>query len=118
MVECSKVSDSFSWPRLTTEDTSALLTVRHSRGGHMLTKRRTHSMMHRLAQGVLALVFLLTGCTTLVNDPVRPGSAVAAHCSGAEAADNSPVALLPIPALLFFVPHDDLDDIHSLTLLL
>ncbi len=79
----------------------------------MLTKRRTHSMMHRLAQGVLALVFLLTGCTTLVNDPVRQGSAVEAHCSGTEWADNSSVAVLPIPVVAFFVPHVDIHDIKS-----
>ena len=79
----------------------------------MLTKRRTHSMMHRLAQGVLALVFLLTGCTTLVSDPARQGSAVEAHCAGSEWADNSSIAVLPVPVVAFFVPHVDIHDIKS-----
>ena len=78
----------------------------------MFTNRATDSMMHPLAPGVLALVFLLSGCTTLVNDPVRQ-TAVEAHCSGAEWADNSSIAVLPVPIVAFFVPHVDIHDIKA-----
>jgi len=79
----------------------------------MLTKRKTHSMMNPLTRGVLALAFLFTGCTTLVNDPVRQGSSVEAHCAGAEWADNSSIAVLPVPVVAFFVPHVDIHDIKA-----
>jgi len=60
-----------------------------------------------------ATAFFLTGCTTLVNDPVRQTTAAEAHCSGTEWADNSSVAVLPIPVVAFFVPHADIHDIKA-----
>jgi hypothetical protein len=62
---------------------------------------------------LVTTAFFLTGCTTLVNDPVRQGSTVESHCSGTEWADNSSIAVLPIPVVAFFVPHADIHDIKA-----
>jgi len=66
----------------------------------------------------LFAIFLIaiTGCTkTLVQDKVtaaNPQEKVV-HCSGSESADNSSIAVLPIPVAAFFVPHADLNDIQA-----
>jgi len=62
---------------------------------------------------MVVLVFLLNGCTTLVRDDVRQPIANAEHCSGAEWADNSSLAVLPIPVVAFLVPHVDIHDIKG-----
>ena|SRR5712692_10428108 len=61
----------------------------------------------------IALIFFLSGCTTLVNDPVQQTKVTVAHCSGSEWRDNSSLAVLPIPVVAFFVPHVDLNDIRA-----
>jgi len=61
----------------------------------------------------LAVSFLLSGCTTLVNDPVQQTKSTQAHYSGSEWTDNSSLAVLPIPVVAFFVPHADLHDIRA-----
>jgi len=62
---------------------------------------------------MVVLVFLLNGCTTLVRDDVCQSIANAKHCSGAEWADNSSLAVLPIPVVAFLVPHVDIHDIKG-----
>lgn len=75
----------------------------------MHTKRLTQ----RITRSLLATVLVASGCTTLVNDPARQTAAVEAHCSGAEWADNSSMAVLPVPVVAFFVPHVDIHDIKA-----
>ncbi len=74
---------------------------------------RTVSLTQHLNRLLCATVFLVNGCTTLVNDPVRQGSAVESHCSGKEWNDNSSIAVLPIPVVAFFVPHADIHEIKA-----
>ncbi|TKB69657.1 MAG: hypothetical protein E8D52_05310 [Nitrospira sp.] len=67
--------------------------------------------------GVLALVasasLLLAGCTTaLVHDDVKYPQ-TGAHCSGSQGADDSSIAVLPVPVVAFVVPHVDLHDIKA-----
>lgn len=70
-------------------------------------------MFTRLAV-LLVMVSLLTGCTrTLVKDDVRMSGTSSAHCSGSEWADDSSMAVLPIPIVAFFVPHFDLNEIKA-----
>lgn len=58
------------------------------------------------------------GCTTaLVEDEVRRPAQNLAHCSGSEWADDSSLAVLPIPVVAFFVPHWDLHEIKADTYL-
>lgn len=61
----------------------------------------------------VALTVFLTGCTTLVNDPVRQTKSSAEHCSDTEWQDNSSLAVLPLPVVAFFVPHFDLNEIRA-----
>ena len=68
--------------------------------------------MKSLACAVV-LTMLLSGCTTLVNDPVRQTKSSSAHCSGSEWRDNSSLAVLPVPIVAFFVPHFDLNEIRA-----
>lgn len=68
--------------------------------------------------GFLFAIFLFatTGCTkTLVQDnlTVADPQEKVAHCSGSESADNSSIAVLPVPFVAFFVPHADLNDIQA-----
>jgi len=74
---------------------------------------RTERVLQLLSRGLLAIILLASGCTTLVNDPVRQTTAAQAHCSGAEWADNSSIAVLPVPVVAFFVPHVDIHDIKA-----
>jgi len=62
---------------------------------------------------IIGVSFLLSGCTTLVHDPVQQTKSTQAHCSGSEWTDNSSLAVLPIPVVAFFVPHADLHDIRA-----
>ena len=71
-------------------------------------------------KNALGLIFtfalLISGCSsTLVNDKVTASDPQEklAHCSGNESADNSSIAVLPIPVVAFFVPHADLNDIQA-----
>ncbi|MBI4401519.1 MAG: hypothetical protein HY581_07800 [Nitrospirae bacterium] len=71
------------------------------------------SQSQQVTRLLVAAVFLLSGCTTLVHDDVRQTVAGSSHCSGSEWADNSSLALLPIPVVAFFVPHWDLHEIKA-----
>lgn len=73
----------------------------------------TISLSHQLTRVIVATVFLLTGCTTLVKDDVHQTVAASSRCSGAEWADNSSLAVLPIPVVAFFVPHWDIHEIKA-----
>lgn len=72
------------------------------------------SLSQQLGRLTVAALFLLTGCTTtLIKDDVRHKTTSEAHCSGSEWADDSSLAVLPIPVVAFFVPHVDLHDIKA-----
>jgi len=63
---------------------------------------------------LLALVLGLSGCTTtLIHDEMKRPVATERHCAGSEWADNSSVAVLPLPVVAFFVPHFDLNKVSS-----
>jgi hypothetical protein len=63
---------------------------------------------------ILSIVFLLSGCTsTLVRDDVKRTAGLDGHCAGSEWADNSSLAVLPVPVVAFFVPHFDLHKVSS-----
>lgn len=62
---------------------------------------------------LLSITLLLSGCTlTLVRDDVKRITGLDGHCAGSEWADNSSLAVLPVPVVAFFVPHFDL---HKVT---
>lgn len=68
-------------------------------------------------RGLVALIsstfLLLAGCSSvLVRDDVKHPQ-TGAHCSGSEGADNSSIAVLPIPVVAFIVPHANLHDIKA-----
>jgi hypothetical protein len=61
----------------------------------------------------LSLLLVLSGCTkALIHDDVKYAK-TGAHCSGSEGADDSSLAVLPIPVVAFFVPHWNLHDIKA-----
>ncbi len=63
---------------------------------------------------ILSSVLLLSGCTsTLVRDDVKRAAGLDGHCAGSEWADNSSLAVLPVPVVAFFVPHFDLHKVSS-----
>ncbi len=56
---------------------------------------------------------LMTGCVKdLVRDDVISAK-TGTHCSGSESADDSSIAVLPVPVVAFFVPHFDLHEIKA-----
>lgn len=68
----------------------------------------------RLPVLALGLVFVTQACTTtLVKDDVHRDVADVSHCEGSEWADDSSLAVLPIPIVAFFVPHADLNKIEA-----
>jgi hypothetical protein len=74
-------------------------------------RNATHSDLLTLAVG---LAFVIQGCTTtLVKDEVRKNVTDVSHCAGSEWADNSSLAVLPIPVVAFFVPHVDMNEIEA-----
>ena len=63
---------------------------------------------------ILSCLLLLSGCTsTLVRDEVKRMAGLDGHCAGSEWADDSSLAILPVPVVAFFVPHFDLHHITS-----
>jgi hypothetical protein len=62
---------------------------------------------------VVIVSFLLTGCTTLVEDNAKVTADNLSHCSGSESVDDSSVAALPIPFVAFFTPHIDTNEIKA-----
>lgn len=63
---------------------------------------------------ILSLTLLLSGCTsTLVRDDVKRTAGLDGHCSGSEWADNSSLAVLPVPVVAFIVPHFDLHKVSG-----
>ncbi len=63
---------------------------------------------------ILSIALLLSGCTsTLVHDDVKRTAGLDGHCAGGEWADNSSLAVLPVPVVAFFVPHFDLHKVSS-----
>lgn len=63
---------------------------------------------------IVSLALLLSGCTsTLVRDDVKRTAGLDSHCSGSEWADNSSLAVLPVPVVAFIVPHFDLNKVSS-----
>lgn len=69
---------------------------------------------HDVLVGLVACAVALSGCTSmLVHDEPPTVAASSRHCSGGEWADQSSVAVLPVPVVAFFVPHFDLQDLRS-----
>jgi hypothetical protein len=63
---------------------------------------------------ILSIALLVSGCTsTLVRDDVKRTAGLDGHCSGSEWADNSSLAVLPVPVVAFIVPHFDLHTVSS-----
>ncbi|MBH0186093.1 MAG: hypothetical protein HP477_11985 [Nitrospira sp.] len=63
---------------------------------------------------IMSGVLLLSGCTsTLVRDDVKRTTGLDSHCAGSEWADNSSLAVLPVPVVAFIVPHFDLHSVSS-----
>ena len=63
---------------------------------------------------LLSALVMLSGCTsTLVRDDVKRTAGLEGHCSGTEWADNSSIAVLPVPIVAFITPHFDLHHISS-----
>ena len=63
---------------------------------------------------IVSVSLLLSGCTsTLVRDDVKRTAGVESHCSGSEWADNSSIAVLPVPVVAFIVPHFDLHKVSG-----
>ena len=61
-----------------------------------------------------AAALLISGCSnTLVRDDTRHDTAYTDHCSGSEWADDSTLAILPLPIVAFVVPHTDLNEIKA-----
>jgi hypothetical protein len=75
-----------------------------------------HLRFHLIASLIISLV-LLSGCTTLVQDPVsrvaEGDGQITEHCEGSEVVDDSSIAVLPVPIAAFFVPHADLNEIEA-----
>jgi hypothetical protein len=66
-----------------------------------------------LALAAVALL-VLSGCTALtrdvlVNEAGRPRSAAATHCSGSEWADNSMIAVVPLPIISYASPTQEIN---------
>jgi hypothetical protein len=73
--------------------------------------RQVYSKIHII---VLSIALFLSGCTsTLVRDDVKRTAGLDGHCAGSEWADNSSLAILPVPVVAFFVPHFDLHKVSS-----
>jgi hypothetical protein len=63
---------------------------------------------------LLSASLLFSGCTsTLVRDDVKRTAGVEGHCSGSEWADDSSIAVLPVPIVAFVTPHFDLHQVSS-----
>jgi hypothetical protein len=70
-----------------------------------------HSKLKLLA---IVAFLVLSGCSqSLVKDDTRHADTGTDHCSGSEWADDSSLAVLPIPVVAFFSPHMDLHDIKA-----
>lgn len=62
---------------------------------------------------ISSALLLLSGCTSsLVRDDVKYPK-TEAHCSGSEGADDSSIAVLPVPIVAFVVPQVNLHDIKA-----
>jgi len=63
---------------------------------------------------IVSTALLVSGCiSTLVRDDVKRTTGLDGHCSGSEWADNSSLAVLPVPIVAFIVPHFDLHTVSS-----
>ncbi len=73
--------------------------------------RQAHSTTNIL---ILSIALLLSGCSaTLVRDDVKRTAGLDGHCAGGEWVDDSSLAVLPVPVVVFFVPHFDLHKVSS-----
>lgn len=73
-----------------------------------------HLFCSQVRASVLAATVLLSGCTsTLVRDDVKRTAGIGGHCSGSEWADDSSIAVLPVPVVAFVIPHVDLHNVSS-----
>ncbi len=72
------------------------------------------TFLSHLSIYLLSAALLLSGCTsTLVRDDVKRTAGLEGHCSGSEWADDSSIAIIPVPIVAFVTPHFDLHHISS-----
>jgi hypothetical protein len=65
-------------------------------------------------KAILIMSTILSGCShSLVHDDTVQDQAGTSHCSGSEWADNSSLAVIPIPVIAFISPHTDLNQIKA-----
>lgn len=63
---------------------------------------------------VLIACLTLSGCVqNLVKDYTHYEDMDTSHCSGSEWADDSTLAVFPIPIVAFIMPHTDLNEIKA-----
>jgi hypothetical protein len=67
---------------------------------------------------VLGAALMVSGCTALtrdvlVNESGQPRSAMATHCSGSEWADNSMIAVVPLPIISYASPTQEINSIKT-----
>lgn len=63
---------------------------------------------------LLAMLWVMTGCSSyLVKDDTKRSTLDTAHCAGSTVADDSTLAILPVPIVAFLMPHVDLNDIKA-----
>ena len=60
-----------------------------------------------------AFLFLSACSESLVRDDTLQSTVGTSHCSGSEWADDSTLAVIPIPVVAFLMPHTDLNDIKA-----
>ena len=76
---------------------------------------KNHKLYYKLSLLTLSAVLLiLSGCSqSLVRDDTFQSTAGTSHCAGSEWADDSTLAVVPIPVVAFLMPHTDLNDIKA-----
>jgi len=68
----------------------------------------------KLTSLALAGVLALPGCSHyLVRDDTHRDNSDTDHCSGSTWADDSTLAVIPVPIAAFFMPHTDLNEIKA-----
>ncbi len=74
---------------------------------------KTHALL-KIGHLTLAVSLALAGCShALVKDYTHQDNSGTSECSGSEWADDSTLAVLPLPVVAFFMPHTDLNEIKA-----
>lgn len=73
-----------------------------------------NNFLAKFSHVILVSSLMLAGCSqALVKDYTEQDDAGTSECSGSEWADDSTLAVLPIPIVAFFMPHTDLNEIKA-----